>query len=88
MAVFTIEYTEKVIKKDIPALSSSSQSLIKRAIEQRLTKDPVTFGKPLRYGLYGQRRLRVSDYRVIYTIEHSTNTVTIHAIGHRSHIYD
>lgn len=84
---YAIEYTEKVIKKDIPALSSSAKKLIKRAIEERLTTDPIAFGKPLRYGLYGQRRLRVSKYRVIYTVDHKNHIVTIYAIDHRKDIY-
>lgn len=85
---YKIEYTEKVIKKDIPSLSSSAKKLIKRAIEERLTTNPVSYGKPLRYGLYGQRRLRVSDYRVIYTVDVKNKVVTIDTIGHRSKVYD
>ena len=32
------------------------------------------------------RRLRVGDYRVIYSI--TVDTVTIHEVGHRRDIYD
>jgi mRNA interferase RelE/StbE len=32
-------------------------------------------------------RIRVGDYRVIYTIDDSLKTVTIFAIGHRREIY-
>jgi len=85
---FKIKYFKKVVKKDIPALSSPAKKLIKRAIEERLMVNPVSFGKPLRYGLYGQRRLRVGDYRVIFTIDHEKKIVTINAIGHRKNIYD
>ncbi len=85
---YKIEYLKKVVKKDIPSLSSSAGKLIKRAIEERLTSDPVSYGKPLRYGLYGQRRLRVGDYRVIYIVDSENKIVTISAIGHRSKIYD
>ena len=85
---YAIIYLNKVVKKDIPNLSSSAKSLIKKAIETRLMKDPIAYGKPLRFGLYGQRRLRVSDYRVIYTVNPDTKTVTIVAIGHRKDIYD
>ena len=85
---FTVCYLESVVKKDIPSLGESAKSLIKRAIEERLTQDPISYGKPLRYGLYGQRRLRVSDYRIIYTVDYDNRIVTITAIGHRSKIYD
>lgn len=50
--------------------------------------DPIGFGKPLRYSLKGHRRLRVSDYRIVYRIEAETNTVVIIAIKHRKEVYD
>ncbi len=39
--------------------------------------------------LHGQEgyRLRVDDYRVLFTIDDSTKTVTTYAIGHRRQIY-
>ena len=49
--------------------------------------DPIAFGKPLRYSLKGHRRLRVSDYRIVYRIESQTNTVIIIAIKHRKDVY-
>ena len=33
-------------------------------------------------------RLRVNDYRVIYTVEHECITVLVIRIGHRKNIYD
>ena len=50
---------------------------IKKAIEERLTLDPIGFGKPLRYSLKGHRRLRIGDYRVVYRIEPEKNNVLI-----------
>jgi mRNA interferase RelE/StbE len=32
-------------------------------------------------------RLRVGDYRVLYTIEDQARLITIYAIGHRSEVY-
>ncbi len=39
--------------------------------------------------LHGQEgyRLRVDDYRVLFTIDDSTKTVMTYAIGHRRQIY-
>ena len=59
-----------------------------RAIDERLKTDPIRFGSPLRYGLKGYRRLRVSFYRIVYRIETKSNTVIILAIKHRKDIYD
>ena len=85
---YQIEYLDLVVQKDIPTLPASARSLIKNAIEQRLTIDPIGFGKPLRYSLKGHRRLRVSDYRVVYRIEVPANKVIIVAIKHRKDIYE
>ncbi len=85
---YNIRYQEEVIRKHIPSLSSSAKTLIKRAIEERLMVDPIGFGKPLRYSLKSHRRLRVSDYRIVYRIEAETNTVIIIAIKHRKDVYE
>ena len=66
---YRIEYLESVVTEDIPRLSKAAQRQIKQAIESKLSSHPMEFGKPLRYSLKGARRLRVGDYRVIYTVE-------------------
>ncbi|MBX9786700.1 MAG: type II toxin-antitoxin system RelE/ParE family toxin [Alphaproteobacteria bacterium] len=85
---YHIHYLEEVAQKHIPHLPVRAKSLIKRAIEERLMVDPIGFGKPLRYSLKGHRRLRVTDYRVVYRIEEKTKTVLIIAIKHRRDVYD
>lgn len=85
---YSIEYQRSVIEKDIPKLPTSAKTLIKKAIEERLTLDPIGFGKPLRYSLKGLRRLRVSNYRVIYSVDPNNHLVIIIAIKHRKDIYD
>ncbi|MBY0281686.1 MAG: type II toxin-antitoxin system RelE/ParE family toxin [Alphaproteobacteria bacterium] len=85
---YQVRYLEEVIQKHIPALAPSARMLIKCAIEERLMIDPISFGKPLRYSLKGHRRLRVSDYRIIYRIEVESKTVIIIAIMHRKDVYE
>ncbi len=86
--VYGIGYMVCVLKDDIPSLTLPVRNLIKSAIEERLMVDPIAFGKPLRYSLKGYRRLRVSDYRIVYRIEAARNTVVIVAIKHRKDVYD
>jgi mRNA interferase RelE/StbE len=86
--IYQIRYLEEVVRRHIPLLPPSARALIKRAIEERLMVDPIGFGKPLRYSLKGHRRLRVSDYRIVYRIEQATSTVFIVAIKHRKDIYE
>ena len=85
---YEIAYLDTVIKKDIPSLPSSAKKMLKKAIEERLMIDPIGFGKPLRYSLKGHRRLRVSDYRIIYRIESIKHQVLIIAIKHRKEVYE
>jgi addiction module RelE/StbE family toxin len=82
---YTVTYQEEVVKKHIPALSSNTKTLIRNSIENKLTLDPVSFGKPLQYSFKGHRRLRVADYRIVYKIEDTE--VIIIAIKHRKNIY-
>jgi addiction module RelE/StbE family toxin len=67
---------------------ASAKTLIKCAIEARLMVDPIRFGKPLRYSLKDHRRLRVSDYRIVYRIEPEIKTVVMVAIKHRKDMYE
>ena len=85
---YKIEYLISVVKEDIPLLPKKIKSVIKRAIEERLMLDPIGFGKPLRYSLKGHRRLRVSDYRIVYRINPENKTVIIIAIKHRKDVYE
>ncbi|MEI6805447.1 MAG: type II toxin-antitoxin system RelE/ParE family toxin [Myxococcaceae bacterium] len=85
---YEIRYQEEVVVRHIPELPTSMKLLIKRAIEERLTVDPIGLGKPLRYSLKGHRRLRVGDYRVVYKIDVQASTVLVVAIKHRKDVYE
>lgn len=85
--LFEIEYLDTVVEEDIPNLPKAAREQIKKAIEYRLTQDPVGLGKPLRYSFVGHRRLRVGDYRIVYRIDNKAKTVIIVAIKHRKDVY-
>jgi len=82
---FTIKYHSKVISEDITKLSNVNKNRIKAAIEVKLLTEPEIFGIPLRKSLKGYRKLRVGDYRIIFTID--KRIIKIFAIQHRSIIY-
>ena len=85
--IYRIEYLASVVDNDIPKLPQSVRRQVKAAIESKLTSHPIEFGKPLRYSLKGARRLRVGDWRVIYTIE-PPDVVLVVKIGHRREVYE
>jgi len=53
-----------------------------------LADDPFPTGYKKLKGLKNMYRIRVGDYRVIYTIHQQTITIEILKIGHRKDIYD
>ena len=83
---YRVEYLESVVAEDIPALPKAARARIRTAIERKLAQNPVEFGKPLQYSLKGCRRLRVGDYRVVFSIE--GDCVLIVKIGHRREVYE
>jgi len=83
---YLIKFAEVVVKEQIPSIPMPYRQQIKQAIEERLTVDPIKLGKPLKYSLFGFRRLRVGDWRIIYRI--NGNTVEIVKIGNRKDIYE
>ncbi|HLE12046.1 MAG TPA: type II toxin-antitoxin system RelE/ParE family toxin [Bacteriovoracaceae bacterium] len=78
---------KKSVKKDLKSISKDIQYIIKRAIEEKLMIDPIKFGLPLRRNLKGYMKLRVGDYRIIYSIDESIVTVHVIKIGHRKDVY-
>lgn len=86
-AKYKIEYDAEVEEK-LKAFVKPVRDRILKAIETKLTVDPVAFGKPLRHTLKGYRRLRVGDYRVIYKIIDDRLVVFIIEIDHRKDVYE
>ena len=86
--VYRIEYLENVVSEDIPALPKTIRELVRKAIETRLTVEPIGLGKPLRYSFVGHRRIRVGDYRIVYRIDQKLALVTIVFIKHRKDVYE
>jgi mRNA interferase RelE/StbE len=72
-------------EKELAKLSSEIQLRVARAIRS-LEQNPIP---PSAKRLKGREefRLRVGDYRVLYTLQHEDNLVTISAIGHRREVY-
>lgn len=82
---FRLVYHGDVVRSDIPILPDTMRQRVKRAIEERLLTCPDKYGKPLRKGLSGFRKLRIGDWRIVYEVKH--DTVIILIIAHRSKAY-
>ena len=63
---YKLKYHQDVKKSDLPKIDAKNKTMIKKAIEERLTTRPETYGKPLQRTLKGYWKLRVGDYRVVF----------------------
>jgi mRNA interferase RelE/StbE len=82
---FNLIYHADVKKVDLPKIDMKNRSMIKRAIEERLTTRPEVFGKPLQRTLKGYWRFRVGEYRVVFKI--AGNDILVLGIVHRKDVY-
>ena len=84
---YKLEFSKEALKFLHTLDKSSSQRVFKKIKE--LTSNAGNLNlkkiKSTKYNLY---RLRVGNYRVIYSIEHDHVTIFIVAIGHRKDVYD
>lgn len=72
-----------VLKEDLMGMDGSIQKKILKAIRKKLTTDPEAFGSPLRGEFSGYWKLRVDDFRVIYSVKKDKVLVKVIKIGVR-----
>jgi len=82
---FNVLYHPDVKSSDLPHIDVKTKAKIKKAIENRLMTHPEKYGQPLRRTLKGFWKLRVGDYRIVYTVR--TKNIHILAVKHRKHVY-
>ena len=85
---YTLEYTAEATKD----LATLSQTMAQRVLDRLdwLVTNPTAILDPRRRlsGLLaGKFKLRLGDYRVIYTVDHAQQIVRVESIKHRSRVY-
>lgn len=83
MSKFKINYKKSVIK-DLKRIERAQRKKIILSLEKKLRTNPYV-EKPLRGQFEGLYRLRVGDYRIIYTI--LGEDVLVLRIGDRKDVY-
>ena len=58
-----------------------------KAATEALRDDPRPPGAKMLTGSHGLWRIRVGDYRIVYTIDDQRNVVRVAAVGHRRDVY-
>jgi len=73
---------------DLSKIDSSNKLRIARKIKWLQENFEQITPIPLAGDLIGYFKLRIGDYRVIYSINYSSKILIIHRIVHRREIYD
>jgi len=71
------------VADDLESVGPSAARRIMRAIDTKLTTEPLQFGAPLSANLSGFRKLRIGDYRVVYQVVEKKVIVYVLAVGPR-----
>lgn len=71
------------VAEDLESVGPAMARRIVKAIDEKLTRDPLCFGAPLSGGLSGFRKLRVGECRVVYQVAEKQVIVYVLAVGPR-----
>ncbi|MBI5208984.1 MAG: type II toxin-antitoxin system RelE/ParE family toxin [Elusimicrobia bacterium] len=82
--MFSLLY-HPLIARDIISINRDIRQRLAKAIQERLSSHPESYGKPLSGDLAGYWTLRVGDYRVVYRVV--KHEVWIFAIINRRDVY-
>ena len=82
---YSIEFQPSA-RKALESLPRTIQSRISRAINA-LVDEPHPYGSKKLSGEHDVWRIRVGDYRVLYTIENLRLVIWVLKIGHRREVY-
>lgn len=85
MALYKIQITKSVRKKDLPSIPKVEVVKIVKRIED-LAENPFPVGV-VRLKGRAEWRVRQGDYRILYLVEQEIVTVFIVKVGHRREIY-
>jgi mRNA interferase RelE/StbE len=86
MSVYTIIIENKA-QKEFLKLNPPLDGAVKSSID-KLAKNPRPHGVKKLTGTKDGYRIRVADYRILYTIDDKCNIVTIYRIRHRKEVYE
>lgn len=84
--IYKIIFSKKVLK-ELSSLPVKDGKKVVSTIED-LVQDPKPVGSKKLKGSENKYRVRVGDYRIIYSIDDNILTIEIIRIGHRRDVYE
>ena len=73
--------------EDLNSLDSAVAVRILRKLEWLRENFSLITPEPLKGEFKGLFKLRIGDYRVLYTYDKAQKLITVHLIGHRHEVY-
>ena len=73
--------------EDMERLDSKVAQRVRERLEWLASNFDAITPEPLHGEWRGYFRLRVGDWRAIYTVDRQTRLIIVHAVGHRDAIY-
>ncbi|MBI4690978.1 MAG: type II toxin-antitoxin system RelE/ParE family toxin [Nitrospirae bacterium] len=84
--IFAIKSTPQA-EEDLSRLDKTIAQNISNKIEWLSQNIENIIPSPLKGKFKGKYKLRVGDWRVVYSFEHSSQIITVYAVRHRSEVY-
>jgi len=83
---YSVEFTPQA-EEDLSRLDKTIAQYIANKIDWLSQNIESILPAPLKGKFKGKYKLRVSDWRIIYSFEHSSQIITIYAVRHRREVY-
>lgn len=83
---YSVEFTRQA-EEDLARLDKTIAQHIANKIDWLSQSMESIIPAPLKGQFRGKYKLRVGDWRVIYSLEHSSQLITIYAVRHRREVY-
>lgn len=81
--MWQIKIHNLVLDEDFKKVNKKDRSIILKTVYKKLGRAPKEYGAPLRHELQGLWKLKISGYRVVYTIEDDKVQVVVVKVGIR-----
>jgi mRNA interferase RelE/StbE len=87
MVIYSVEFTDEA-EKDLARIDKNTAQRILNKLRWLAENFDMIKPERLKGELWKDKfKLRVGDYRVIYSVDLEKKIITVHLIGHRSEIY-
>lgn len=84
--MYRVEFTPQA-EDDLSLIDRTIAKQIANKIDWLCQNIEYIITEPLTGKFKGKYKLRVGDWRIIYSVEHSSQIITVYAIRHRSKVY-